>query len=66
MAKKIRIFTVMDPVTKKIPIPIPAPNINVFNHRWVLAQRHLQRSSSRATWPRCDRTRQPQGSSPTS
>ena len=30
MAKKIRIFTVMDPVTKKIPIPIPAPNINVF------------------------------------
>ncbi len=30
LAKKVRIFTVMDPITKKIPIPIPAPNINVF------------------------------------
>jgi hypothetical protein len=30
LAKKIRIYTVMDPITKKIPIPIPAPNINVF------------------------------------
>jgi len=30
LAKKIRIYIVMDPVTKKIPIPIPAPNINVF------------------------------------
>ena len=30
MAKKIRIFTIMDPVTKKIPIPIPVPNVNVF------------------------------------
>ena len=30
LAKKVRIFTIMDPFTKKIPIPIPAPNINVF------------------------------------
>jgi hypothetical protein len=30
MAKKVRIYTVMDPITKKIPIPIPVPNINVF------------------------------------
>jgi len=30
LAKKIRIYTVMDPITKKIPIPIPAPNVNVF------------------------------------
>jgi hypothetical protein len=30
MAKKIRIFTILDPVTRKIPIPIPVPNINVF------------------------------------
>ena len=28
MAKKVRIYTVMDPMTKKIPIPIPVPNIN--------------------------------------
>ena len=30
LAKKVRIFTIMDPITKKIPIPIPAPNVNVF------------------------------------
>jgi hypothetical protein len=30
MAKKVRIYTVMDPITKKIPIPIPVPNINAF------------------------------------
>lgn len=30
MAKKVRIFVINDPITHKIPIPIPAPNINVF------------------------------------
>ncbi|HEX6768193.1 MAG TPA: hypothetical protein VF208_02485 [Candidatus Binatia bacterium] len=30
MAKKVRIYTVLDPITKKIPIPIPVPNINAF------------------------------------
>jgi hypothetical protein len=30
MAKKVRIFTILDPITKKIPIPIPVPNVNVF------------------------------------
>lgn len=30
MAKKIRVYTIMDPVTRKIPIPIPVPNINAF------------------------------------
>jgi hypothetical protein len=30
LAKKLRIFTIMDPVTKKIPIPVPLPNINAF------------------------------------
>src|SRR6185312_14823563 len=30
LAKKVRVFTIMDPVTHKIPIPIPAPNVNVF------------------------------------
>jgi hypothetical protein len=30
MAKKIRIFTILDPITKKISIPIPVPNINAF------------------------------------
>ena len=29
-AKKVRIHTIMDPFTKKIPIPIPVPNISVF------------------------------------
>jgi len=30
LAKKVRIYTVLDPFTKKIPIPIPVPNINAF------------------------------------
>ena len=30
LAKKVRVYVVMDPITKKIPIPIPVPNINVF------------------------------------
>lgn len=29
-AKKIRVFFIMDPITKKIPIPIPLPNVNIF------------------------------------
>lgn len=28
MAKKIRVFTILDPVTKKIPIPVPLPNVS--------------------------------------
>ena len=30
LAKKIRVFTILDPFSKKIPIPIPLPNISVF------------------------------------
>lgn len=30
MAKKIRIYIINDPITRKIPIPIPVPNINAF------------------------------------
>jgi hypothetical protein len=30
LAKKVRIYTIMDPITHKIPIPIPLPNINAF------------------------------------
>ena len=30
MAKTIKIFTIMDPITMKIPIPIPVPNVNIF------------------------------------
>jgi len=30
LAKKIVIYTVFDPVTKKIPIPIPVPNLSVL------------------------------------
>lgn len=30
LAKKVRIYTIMDPITKKIPIPIPVPNVNLF------------------------------------
>jgi hypothetical protein len=30
LAKKIRVFTILDPITNKIPIPIPLPNINAF------------------------------------
>ncbi|MGD8625966.1 MAG: hypothetical protein PVJ34_15625 [Anaerolineae bacterium] len=30
LAKKVRIFTILDPATKKIPIPIPVPNVDAF------------------------------------
>jgi hypothetical protein len=30
LAKKIKVFTILDPITKKIPIPIPLPNVNIF------------------------------------
>jgi hypothetical protein len=30
LAKKVRIYIIMDPITHKIPIPIPVPNINSF------------------------------------
>ena len=30
LAKKITIYTILDPFTKKIPIPIPVPNINAL------------------------------------
>lgn len=30
LAKKIRVYTIFDPITKKITIPIPVPNINVL------------------------------------
>jgi len=30
LAKKVRIYIVMDPITHKIPIPIPVPDINIF------------------------------------
>lgn len=30
LAKKITVMTIMDPVTKKIPIPVPVPNISVL------------------------------------
>jgi hypothetical protein len=30
LAKKIRVFTILDPFTKKIPITIPVPNVNAF------------------------------------
>lgn len=30
LAKKVRVYIVYDPITKKIPIPIPLPNINAF------------------------------------
>ena len=29
-AKKVRIYTIYDPFTKKVPIPIPVPNINLL------------------------------------
>jgi hypothetical protein len=29
-AKKIRIYTIFDPLTHKVPIPVPLPNINIF------------------------------------
>jgi hypothetical protein len=30
LAKKVRVYTIFDPITHKIPIPIPLPNINLF------------------------------------
>ncbi|MEO6729685.1 MAG: hypothetical protein ABIN01_00580 [Ferruginibacter sp.] len=30
LAKKIRLYTIFDPITHKIPIPIPVPNVNIF------------------------------------
>ena len=30
LSKKITVITILDPITKKIPIPIPLPNIDVF------------------------------------
>lgn len=30
LAKKVRVYTVYDPVTHKIPIPIPLPNVSIF------------------------------------
>jgi len=31
LAKKLMIFTVFDPITKKIPIPLPLPDINILH-----------------------------------
>jgi hypothetical protein len=30
LAKKLRVYTIFDPATYKVPIPIPVPNVNVF------------------------------------
>lgn len=30
LAKQVKLFTIYDPITHKIPIPIPVPNINAF------------------------------------
>jgi hypothetical protein len=30
LAKKVRIYVILDPITRKIPLPIPVPNVNVF------------------------------------
>jgi hypothetical protein len=30
LAKKVRIYTIYDPITHKIPLPIPVPSINLF------------------------------------
>jgi hypothetical protein len=30
LSKKITVITILDPITKKIPLPIPLPNIDVF------------------------------------
>ncbi len=30
LAKKLTIITILDPITKKIPIPIPIPNVSIF------------------------------------
>jgi hypothetical protein len=31
MAKKLTVITILDPITNKIPIPIPIPNISIFH-----------------------------------
>jgi hypothetical protein len=30
LAKAIRVFTILDPFTMKVPVPVPIPNVNVF------------------------------------
>jgi hypothetical protein len=30
LAKKVRIYTIMDPITKRVSIPIPVPNVDAF------------------------------------
>lgn len=30
LAKKVRIYTIYDPITRKIPLPVPVPNINLL------------------------------------
>jgi hypothetical protein len=30
LAKKIVVFTIMDPVTRKVPIPLPVPNVSIL------------------------------------
>lgn len=30
LAKKVRVYTIFDPITRRIPIPVPVPNISVF------------------------------------
>ena len=30
LAKKITIYTIFDPITTKIPIPVPVPNVSIF------------------------------------
>ena len=30
LSKKVRVYVIMDPITHKIPLPIPVPNVNVF------------------------------------
>jgi hypothetical protein len=31
LSKKVTVITILDPITKKIPLPIPLPNIDVLN-----------------------------------
>lgn len=30
LAKKVRVYVILDPITRKIPLPIPVPNVNLF------------------------------------
>ncbi|MGX2041055.1 hypothetical protein ACWJKU_13100 [Methylocaldum sp. MU1018] len=30
MAKKVKVYVILDPITRKIPLPIPVPNVNAF------------------------------------